>query len=948
MSAFRDNLARDPLGDDYQFFFHVRGNAGVGKTSLLRQWEMVAREQGAVTVFLDDGVHSAVEAMAQIADRLGLQGLQLRGFDRLLATLRQREHEAQSVRDTQTAVESTGAETSAASLPASVAAQVGLVGLGMIPGVGAFAGAVDPQQVAQGADRLRAALGARLRSHDDVGLVMDPVRALTPAFLEDLAQAARRRPQMVLFFDVYERTGPVLDEWLRDIAFGDAHGVLPANVQIVLSGQGRLAARTWSDWLDLVTEVPLEVFTEQEARALLALRGVTDESVVEVVLRLSGRLPVLVHTLAQSRPDSDRTVGDPSETAVERFLKWETDPARRAAALALALPLQFDEDVYRAVAPPEAADQYAWIRQLAFVTDQAGRGRYHDVVRAPMLRLQRLQSPTGWRAAHELLAQTFRTWRMEREESLPDGERWGDTAWREHRYNETYHFLCAEPRRTLPEALVETVRACEHGSATARRWTQLLAQAATDTEDDALQAWGERLTNVPRDDTAAVLAVLDALLAHTGMDTPGQLHARVVRGRLHRLAERNEAALADLTTALALALEPQHSDALVERAFTHDQMGNAAHALADMDEAVRARPDAWTHVVRGHIRLTAGQRASALTDFNHALELDPDQEWARASRAMVHRFEGRYEEALADLDRALAVDPEYVRAHAERSLCLIGLERWGEALRDMARAADLDRESHWHRVRFAMMLLDLGRHAEALREVNRALADPDEHGTLDLAWPYTVRAWALHGLGHESEALADLERAISVDDSFTLSHATRGWLLWEAGQLDQAEQDFGRALADEPVWPWAYGGRGAVRLYAERYEDAIDDFTQAFTIQFGMADAENQVARPLVELLRQHLPANRAAITAAIRLGALLTHQQQWPGVTRQAASVLALRPSLGLLTGSARILARVTTALDDPLEGADSQRITWTRKLLPPILHALAPWRSPTPRDPG
>jgi tetratricopeptide (TPR) repeat protein len=315
---------------------------------------------------------------------------------------------------------------------------------------------------------------------------------------------------------------------------------------------------------------------------------------------------------------------------------------------------------------------------------------------------------------------------------------------------------------------------------------------------------------------------------------------------------------------------------------------------------------------------------------------------------MVHRFEGRYEEALADLDRALAVDPEYVRAHAERSLCLIGLERWGEALRDMARAADLDRESHWHRVRFAMMLLDLGRHAEALREVNRALADPDEHGTLDLAWPYTVRAWALHGLGHESEALADLERAISVDDSFTLSHATRGWLLWEAGQLDQAEQDFGRALADEPVWPWAYGGRGAVRLYAERYEDAIDDFTQAFTIQFGMADAENQVARPLVELLRQHLPANRAAITAAIRLGALLTHQQQWPGVTRQAASVLALRPSLGLLTGSARILARVTTALDDPLEGADSQRITWTRKLLPPILHALAPWRSPTPRDPG
>ncbi len=937
MKGFRENLARDPEGDDHQFFFHVRGNAGVGKTSLLRQWEVVAREQGAATVYLDDGVHSAVEAMAQIADRLGLQGLQLRGFDKLLATLRQREHEAQSARDTQTPAEGVGAaEPPAASLPASVAAQVGLVGLGMIPGVGAFAGAVDPQQVAQGADRLRAALGARLRSHDDVRLVMDPVRALTPVFLEDLAEAARRRPRIVLFFDVYERTGPVLDEWLRDIAFGDVHGALSANVQIVLSGQGRLAARSWSDWLDLVAEVPLEVFTEQEARALLALRGVTDERVVEVVLRLSGRLPVLVHTLAQARPDSDRTVGDPSETAVERFLKWETDPARRAAALALALPLQFDEDVYRAIAPPEAAEQYAWIRQLAFVTDQAGRCRYHDVVRAPMLRLQRLQSPTRWRAAHELLAQTFRTWRTQREESVPSAERWGDAAWREHRYNETYHLLCAEPRRMLPDALTETAEACEHGSATARRWTQLFAQAATDTEDDALQAWGERLTDVPRDDARAVLAILDALLAHAGMETAGQLRARVARGRLHRLADRNEAALADLTT--ALALEPQHSDALVERAFTHAQMGNTADALADMDEAIRARLDAWTHVVRGRINLTAGHRAAALADFNHALELDPEQDWARASRAAVYRIEGRYEDALADLDRALAIDPEYIRAHAERSRCLIGLERWDEALRAMARAAVLDGESQWHRVQYAGLLLDLGRHEEALQEVNRALAAPDEHGTQNLAWPYTIRAWALHGLGCETEALADLDHAISIDDNYPLSFAMRGWLLWETGQLAESERDFDRALADKPLSSWAYGGRGAVRLYAERYEDAIDDFTQSFTLQIGMADAENQIARPLVDLLRQHLPANRTPITAAIRLAALLTNQLQWPGATRQAASVLALRPSLELLTGGCRLLRRIATALDDPPAGADTKQTTWTRKLLTPLLRALDP----------
>lgn len=947
MNAFRENLARDPESDDYQFLFHVRGNAGVGKTSLLRQWEAVARDQGATTVYLDDGVHSAVEAMEAVGERLGRQGLELRRFDRLLATFRQRSHEAQSARDTQAAADDgSTAQPPTASLPGAVAAQVGLAGLQMVPVVGALAGAVDPQQVAQGADRLRAALGARLRSHDDVQLVMDPVRGLTPVFLQDLAEVARRRPLVVLFFDVYERTGPVLDEWLRDIAFGEAHGVLPANVQIVLSGQGRLDARSWGDWLDLVTEVPLEVFTEQEARALLALRGVTDERVVEVVLSLSGRLPVLVHTLAQARPDSARTVGDPSGTAVERFLKWETDPARRAAALALALPLQFDEDVYRALAPAGAAEQYAWVRRLAFVTDQAGRCRYHEVVRAPMLRLQRIQSPARWHAAHDLLAETFRGWRAEREEVVPAPELWGDAAWREHRSNETYHRLCADPRRALPEALMEAVHACEHGAGTARRWAQLLAQAGTDTADESLTAWGQRLTAAARDDALTVMAVLDALLAHSGWGTAGPLRARVVRGRLHRRAERYEAALADLTA--ALLLEPQHGDALVERAFTHEAMGNVEDALADLDRAIRAQPDgAWTYVVRGRIHLRARHRTQALADFDQAVDLDPEQEWALASRAELYRFQERYDEALENLDRALAIDPYYTWAYAERSRCLWRLERWDEAVRDAARAADLDSESSWYRVHLADLLLALGRHAEAFQQADQSLADPDEHGPRGRGWPYTLRAWALHGLGRDAEALSDLDRAVSFDDAQELAFAMRGWLRWEAGRLAEAEQDFCQALSGAPRWPWALAGRGVVRVYTGRYDEAVDDIARAFTVQFAIADAESELARPCVGLLREHLPTNRGPVTAAIRLAALLTHQIQWPHLARQAGSVLALRPSPRLVTGALRLLRRAATALTDPPEGADSQRTAYSLSLLSPLLRVVDPWPPPTDREP-
>ncbi|WSB58631.1 tetratricopeptide repeat protein (plasmid) [Streptomyces cellulosae] len=936
MSSFRENLSRAPEADDCKFFFHVRGNAGVGKTSLVRQWEAVAQEQGAATAYLYDTVHSAVEAMEAVSERLGRQGLELRRFDKLMATFRQRAHEAQLALATHEAAgEGGAAPLPPASLPGLVAAQVGLAGLGMVPIVGALAGAVEPAQVAHGVDRLRAILGARMRSHDDVRLVLDPVRNLAPVFLEDLAEAARRRPWVVLFFDVYEQTGPVLDEWLRDIAFGEVHGALPANVQIVLSGQGRLDTLCWGDWLDLIYEVSLEVFTEEEARALLALQGVTDEQVVEVVLRLSGRLPVLVHTLAQSRPDSAGTVGDPSETAVERFLKWETDPSRRAAALACALPLQFDEGVYRAIAPPEVAEQYSWVRRLAFVTDQAGRCRYHDVVRSPMLRLQRTQSPARWRDAHESLAETFGAWRAQREEGVPAEGRWDDVVWHEHRLNEMYHRLCTDPLRALPEALAEVARACERGSGTVRRWAQLLAQAGTDTADESLAAWGDRLTAASRADASAVVATLDALLSQAGLAPRGQARARVVRGKVHGNAGRYEMALADF--AAALVLEPEYEDAFVMRAITHQGMGNIKETLTDLGEAIRIHPDRpWNYVYRGHVSLTAGRHDEALADFDRALELDPGQDWALASRAKAYRVQGRYQEALADLDCALGIDPEYIEAYAERSRCLRQLERWDHAVRDMTRAAELDSETSWYRAQLADLLLDLGRYPEALQEIGRSLASPDEDGPSSRAWPYARRAWALHCLGRDAEALPDLEHALALDDSCWWVLAARGWLLWEAGELNQAKQDFNQVLAEHPQLQWCLLGRGVVHLYDRHYDEAVDDFAQAFTIHWGIADAEHVIARPLVDLLREQLPSNRAAITAAIRLAAILSVQVQWSGMVGQVGSVLTLRPSPRLLVDGLRLLRRTVAALHDQPESAHAGRIAWSRRLLSSILHIL------------
>lgn len=129
----------------------------------------------------------------------------------------------------------------------------------------------------------------------------------------------------------------MLDQWLRDVYAG-RYGELPGGLVTTISGQLPLDPNAWSHYLPVIADVALEPFSDAEARQFLASKNITDEQVTEVILALSGRLPLWLATLASSHPADAERVGDPAEEAVERFLKWESDPAHRRIAVSAALP----------------------------------------------------------------------------------------------------------------------------------------------------------------------------------------------------------------------------------------------------------------------------------------------------------------------------------------------------------------------------------------------------------------------------------------------------------------------------------------------------------------------------------------------------------------------------------------------------------------------------------
>ncbi|MCL6290364.1 MULTISPECIES: tetratricopeptide repeat protein [unclassified Streptomyces] len=762
LGLFRANFALPPEDPRHRFVFHVRGNAGVGKTSLVREWRELAGEFGALTASVDESADSVPDVLAAIAAQFAEQGYPLKALDRLLDTYRRALHDMAGRLAADN--EGSGGDPSPGAL---AAAQAGLIAAGAIPVVGALAGGIDPAVLARGAGGLRAVFGGRARQQEEARLLAEPVRVLTPVFVAEIDRVADAVPWVVLFLDTYERTAPQLDRWLADLLTPGRYGELPANLVLTLAGQRRLDPVHWGDRGRLVADVPLGPFTEEESRQLLYGRGVVAEPVVREVLRLSGGLPVLVSTLA-ANPGA---AGEANATAVERFLAGESDPVRRAAALACALPRRFDEDLV-AVAVPHGSHVvpglYDWLLELPFVAEPySGRSRYHAVVRAPMLRLQRTGSPRRWKAAHDRLAEAFAARRDAAAEGLDPERLWASQPWRRAALDVLYHRLCARPRTALPEALRAGIALCDQRPSRARYWARTLMEAGEDADDAVLREWGRDLLAAVTDHGPRPTAALGLLLTRAELTDRDRAAALVARAWDRFRAGELDAALSD--HGRAVAVDPRSERAHQGRAVILRSLGRYEEALADLDRAEEIAPAwAWAVRERGETYRRMGRLEEALTVLDRAHAMDPADAVPLGSRGLVRHVLGRHEEALDDFDRAIALWPEYTWALVRRARVRTALGDPVGALADLDRAEELTPGLAGTEGERGEVYRATGRHEEAVACYGRALAlDPD------YAWAHGSRALAQEALGRIPEARADLDRALELDPGYAWARAQR-------------------------------------------------------------------------------------------------------------------------------------------------------------------------------
>jgi tetratricopeptide (TPR) repeat protein len=145
----------------------------------------------------------------------------------------------------------------------------------------------------------------------------------------------------------------------------------------------------------------------------------------------------------------------------------------------------------------------------------------------------------------------------------------------------------------------------------------------------------------------------------------GNVMALAERGRAYVQQHNYEAARADLNR--LVEIDSSYKQSYVDYLAIGDYIVIVTK-LQTLSDSLQSEPDNVTLLVqRGNVYMQLGDYDPAMDDFNHVIELDPQNAEAYYARGSIYGvFQQDYEAAFADFDRAIALDPDFPKLYVTR------------------------------------------------------------------------------------------------------------------------------------------------------------------------------------------------------------------------------------------------------------------------------------------
>jgi serine/threonine protein kinase len=268
---------------------------------------------------------------------------------------------------------------------------------------------------------------------------------------------------------------------------------------------------------------------------------------------------------------------------------------------------------------------------------------------------------------------------------------------------------------------------------------------------------------------------------------PSHIEQAILKALAKRHTDRHE----DVVT-FVNALEKTAQQWLDEGGTFH-RLQKYDEALTAYEQAIRLDPNnAAAYNYKGVALHNLKRYDEALVAYERAIRLNPNDGFAALAYnnkgVTLHNLK-RYDEALVAYEQAIRLDPNDAFAYHYKGVALDELKRYEEALAALDQAIRLDPNSATAYENKGFALMNLKRYEEALVALDQAIRlDPNS------AIAYDNKGWALSALKRYEEALATCEQAIRLDPNFAKAYDRKGWILSALKRNVEAKQAYEKAL----------------------------------------------------------------------------------------------------------------------------------------------------------
>jgi len=270
---------------------------------------------------------------------------------------------------------------------------------------------------------------------------------------------------------------------------------------------------------------------------------------------------------------------------------------------------------------------------------------------------------------------------------------------------------------------------------------------------------------------------------------------------------------------------------------------------------------------RGGIYGHLNEYQQAISDFNHALTLDPTYARAYGLRGETYRRLNEYKKAIQDFDLAIVLDPKLDWTYAIRGQVYTSFRDYQRTISNFDHTIELKTKHAWVYVARGQAYFSLKDYQQAIWNFDRAIG-------LDLkyVWAYVIRGQAYCSLKEYQQAIEDLNHALELDSTYTPAYVNRGLAHLLLKDIEQASSDYtrsweldqtdllagwrslwcemcqGRANLEtvarletiasiSPQHCVAYVCRGVAMLLQNRFEEALTELEQAILLDHALWDA---------------------------------------------------------------------------------------------------------------